>query len=80
MTLNRRQIEALVQAIEATHDTEIDCTEFLGMMPALVELRAAGGGVPEACRLAEEHERICPNCREECAALAMAILGDSRFY
>jgi ATP/maltotriose-dependent transcriptional regulator MalT len=73
-----QQIRALFQAIAATHDTEIDCAEFLVRMAALAELRAGSGDVPEALRLAEEHERLCPNCREECAALAAAILAEPR--
>ncbi len=73
-----QQIRALIQAIAATHDTEIDCAGFLERMAALAELRAGGGAVPEALRLAEEHERLCPNCHEECAALASAILAEPR--
>ncbi len=78
MTVNKQQVEALVRAIEATHDAEIDCAGFLARMPALAEMRIVAGVVPEALRLAEEHERLCPNCREECAALAAAILGEAR--
>lgn len=76
--MNRQQAEALARAIEATQDTEIDCAEFLARMPALSELRAAAGIIPEGLRLAEEHERLCPTCREECAALAMAIQNEAR--
>lgn len=76
--MNRQQVKALAHAIQATHDTEIDCGEFLTSMPGLAELRAAAGVVPEALRLAEEHERICPTCREECEALTKAILDEPR--
>ncbi len=78
MTMKKEQIEALVGAIAATHDIELNCEEFLARMPALAELRTAGGAIPEALRLAEEHERLCPNCREECAALAEAIKSELR--
>jgi ATP/maltotriose-dependent transcriptional regulator MalT len=73
-----QQVRALFQAIATTHDTEIDCAGFLAQMAALAELRVGQGAVPEALRLAEEHERLCPNCREECAALAAAILAEPR--
>ena len=76
--MKTQQVEALLHAVAATHDIELDCAEILARMPALVELRLAGGAVPEALRLAEEHERLCPNCREECAALAEAIKSELR--
>jgi hypothetical protein len=76
--MKKQQIEELLRAVAATHDIELDCAEFLAKMPALAELRTVQGAIPEALRLAEEHERLCLNCREECAALVEAIKSEPR--
>jgi hypothetical protein len=68
-----QQIAALLEALEKTRDQEIDCEEFLAQMPSYAELRAAGRPVLSPPAAAVAHERLCANCREECAALIDAI-------
>ena len=75
MRLRDEKIHALLEAADATRDAELDCDEFLDRMAAYAELRAAGRDVPDAWRLVEEHERLCANCREECAALVEMLQG-----
>ncbi len=71
------EIRALMQVVGATHDIEIDCDAFLAQVALLVETRARGEPVTGALRAVEEHERLCANCREECAALtAIVASGD----
>ena len=72
--LTPERIKALGEVIAQTHEKEIDCDDFLLHVAALVEARQRGGAVPPALSLVEEHERLCANCREECAAIAQALL------
>lgn len=74
MTLRDDQVQALLRATEATRERELDCTEFLTHMAPLAEL-PADAAVPEALRLAQEHAVLCANCREELAALRVALTG-----
>jgi hypothetical protein len=69
MSLTDSQIQGLLIAARETHAEEIDCSQFLDSMAALAEARAEGRAVPELLARAVEHERLCQNCREECAAL-----------
>lgn len=73
MALNQNQIRGLLRATQETHDVEIDCDEFLARMAALVEARVEGRPIAESLKLAEAHERLCANCREESLALRDAI-------
>ncbi len=73
MTLSDSQVRALLEATRETHANEIDCEEFLTTMAAYAEARAQGRPLPEALAKAEEHERLCGNCREECRALTELI-------
>jgi hypothetical protein len=69
MPLKDQQVHALLVACRETHDDEIDCDAFLSIMAPYAEARAEGRALPPALTLAEEHERLCANCREECHAL-----------
>jgi hypothetical protein len=73
--LDPPRLAALGQVLEATADRELDCEEYLARLPELAERRAAGQPMPESLRLAEAHERLCANCREETAALLQALLS-----
>lgn len=76
MKLADDQIRDLLLACRETHAEELDCDQFLDAMSAYVEARAAGRPFDAAFAAAEAHERLCANCREECAALREAILAD----
>ena len=79
MTTPDQKIRGLLGALDATHDNEIDCETFIEHAAALVEARRSGGPLPSALELAELHEKLCANCREECSSLAAALaaLGDN---
>jgi hypothetical protein len=70
MTLTNQQVHGLLVATRETHDDEIDCEQFLTVMAEYVEARHEGRGMPAAFAQAEQHERLCANCREEAHALA----------
>lgn len=72
--LTPEQVRALGQVLGATEETEIDCETFLDHVAELVEHRRQGRVLPGHLALVEAHERLCANCREECAALALALL------
>jgi hypothetical protein len=70
------EIRALMQVVGATHDIEMDCDAFLAQVALLVETRTRGQTVTGALRAAEDHERLCANCREECAALTAIVASE----
>lgn len=74
MPLTDKQIHALLVACRETHESEIDCEDFLAAMAEYAEARVAGAELPSALAAAAAHERLCANCREECAAL-IELLG-----
>lgn len=63
------QIAGLGMALQETHDHEIDCDQFLEQMARYAELRAARSPIPDELAAMVAHEKLCANCREECAAL-----------
>jgi hypothetical protein len=67
--LSDREAHALLLAVRETHDDEIDCEQFLARVAEYAEARKAGSHLEEALANVEAHERLCDNCREECAAL-----------
>ncbi len=75
MRLDDEQIRALLRATAATREVELDCDEFLDRLPEYAERRAAGLDLPKGFELVVAHERLCANCREECAALVETLRG-----
>jgi hypothetical protein len=69
MRLRDEQVRGLLGAARDTLDVEIDCDEFLSLMAEYAEVRAEGRAVPGRLENASAHERLCPFCREELAAL-----------
>jgi hypothetical protein len=69
MRLDDQQVRGLLLASRETHADEIDCEQFLLVMPELAEARADGRALPATLAQAEAHERLCANCREELVAL-----------
>jgi hypothetical protein len=76
MKLRDAQIRSLLEAIRETQDQEIGCEDFLASMAALAEARFEGRAPAAALAKAEEHERLCPTCREECAALVEILRSE----
>jgi hypothetical protein len=66
-------IHGLLGVLAETQADELDCEHFLEFMAQYAELRAAGQPVPDALAGVVAHERLCANCREECAALIESI-------
>lgn len=77
MPLDDTRIRALLEATGATHDVEMDCEEFLGVMAEVAELSASGQPIPDRLRLAAEHIRLCANCHEELTAVTEVLGGQS---
>ena len=76
MPLTDQQTRALLEASRETHDDELDCDGFLSHLAQYAEARACGAAVPAALAMVEAHERLCANCREECAALVDVLRAD----
>ena len=75
MRLRDKQVGFLLSASRETRDIEIDCDEFLSLIAQYAEVRAEGRAVPEGLEKACAHERLCPSCREELAALVEILTG-----
>jgi hypothetical protein len=78
MRLRDEQAGALLLASRETHDVEIDCEEFLAVMAKYAEARLGGKPIVEDLQRAQEHERLCANCREELAALFEMVADTKR--
>ena len=76
MPLTHQQIHTLLVACRETHTNELDCEDFLARLAEFAENRAAGKNIPDALSLMLEHERLCPNCAEECRVLVDLIQFD----
>lgn len=76
MSLNNEEIRNLLQACQETHDEEVDCEQFLAHMAAYAEKRAKGEAMPKALEKVDQHQRLCPTCREECEALLEVLEMD----
>jgi hypothetical protein len=74
--LTREQIETLVQAVEQTHEHEFNCPQCQSHLDEFTERRLARLPLDEILARVEHHLAICPDCREEFAALER-ILRDS---
>jgi hypothetical protein len=77
MRLRDQQVQGFLDALSKTRDVEIDCDDFLSLMAEYAEVRAEARAVPEKLEMASAHEKLCPSCREELAAL-VEILGRER--
>jgi hypothetical protein len=77
MRLRAEEIRALLLASRETHDVEIDCEEFLGLMATYAEARIEGKPIADELERAHDHERLCANCHEELAAL-LAMLSEGQ--
>ena len=69
MPFSDPQVRALLRACRETHAYEIGCEQFLAFLAEYAEARAEGRAPPRRLGEVEEHERLCANCREECAVL-----------
>ncbi len=80
MQLGDPKVQGLLRALAETHDEELDCEAYLDFMPHLAELRAQHpepGVVPPELLRAEQHERLCANCREETTALLELLRAEA---
>lgn len=76
MQLNDQQVRALLLACRETHAEELDCEQFLTFLAEYAEARTEGRALPQSLAKAEEHERLCANCHEECRALIELIRSE----
>jgi hypothetical protein len=69
MRLREPHIRSLLSVSRETRAVEIDCEEFLVLMPTYAEARLARIPLDEALEKAHAHEKVCANCSEELLAL-----------
>ena len=63
-------LELVAGLLAGTQDEEIDCDQFLALLPQIVE----GHPFDEKTReLIETHRKLCPECAEEQAILLRAL-------
>jgi hypothetical protein len=61
----------------ATRDEELTCDELLDLLAVFLEAPEAASSGDRRLTLAQEHLRVCGNCREESEALATFLREDS---
>ena len=72
------QLLAMVEAIFAAHEDELDCEGCDVEMPHLVELIEAGEDPALLLPAVQEHLNMCGDCREEFEALLAIVRAESR--
>lgn len=73
MSLSKKQLEALLQALKVTADKEINCNEFLDLMAEYAELEMLGQASGSEFDAFRQHLELCVECREEYEALVRAL-------
>lgn len=72
MRLSNEELQALLQLVEVTEESEIDCDQFLDRVASYIERLVATDDTAPVVNGFEEvvqHMKICPECREEFEAL-----------
>ena len=70
------QLLAMVEAIFAAHERELDCDGCDAELPHLVELIAAGEDPSLLLPAVQDHLNMCRDCREEFDALLAIVLAE----
>ena len=76
MKLTSEELQALLQLVEVTEESEIDCDQFLDRVASYVEQLLASDDPSETLGGFEkvvQHMKICPECREEFEALLRGL-------
>lgn len=71
------QLLAMVEAIFAAHQDEVDCEGCDAEMPHLVELIEAGEDPSLLLPAVQEHLHMCKDCREEFEALLSIVHAEN---
>lgn len=71
------QLLAMVEAIFAAHQDDIDCEGCDAEMPHLVELIEAGEDPSLLLPAVQEHLNMCKDCREEFEALLSVVRAEN---
>ena len=75
--LTADQIRSIVRMVEETRELELNCSECQSCIGEFAERQLVGLPLDEALARVEHHLALCPECREEFAALEM-ILREGR--
>lgn len=66
-------LRTLAGLLVQTRPDELTCDEWLDRVGGYAEAAAAGRPAPAGSELVEHHLAVCPECREEFAALVAAL-------
>ncbi len=75
--LTPEQIEGFVRLASLTRDRDFNCEECLQHVGAFAESQLAGRPLDETLERVQDRLSVCPECREEYAAL-IRILQNSQ--
>ncbi|GEM_PF-3635244 len=67
--MSTERIVQLLQQLNLTEETEIDCQQTQALLPVYVELELAGEEVEAVLHQVWIHLQHCPDCRDEHLAL-----------
>lgn len=73
MKMTYQQIDALLQMLSLTQESEVACDRCLEKMSEFAEISLAGRTLPEGLIAIDDHLKICGECREEFEALKLAL-------
>lgn len=59
------KLQKLLQLLDATAPSEIDCDDFLSRVGAYVESLAPGAAPSKDFEAVVQHLRVCPECKDE---------------
>lgn len=74
--LTSQQIKGIIRMVSETRDREFNCAECLEHVSEFVERQRAGLPLDDVLGRVEHHLGMCPECREEHAAL-LKVLRES---
>ncbi len=73
MKMNRKELLVLLQLLDITKEQEINCEEFLVLLPSYMELLRSGRPLEREHVAIAYHLEICPECSEEHEGLMDAL-------
>ena len=76
--LTKDQLSQFTQMITATREHEINCSECAALAAEFAERQLAGLEIDAALSKVEQHLQICPECREELAALKRILEAEKQ--
>ncbi|MEO0478036.1 MAG: hypothetical protein AAF196_01015 [Planctomycetota bacterium] len=73
MKITAEELATLLELLGITEDHEVNCEEFLSLLPGYLERLRDKQELAREHRIVKQHLTICPECREEYEGLKDAV-------